>query len=409
MTRLSAAVGCLVGVLASCQGVVSEPGPKALPDAGAMAVVDAGSADAATPDAGPAPDAGAPDAGVPDAGGPDAGPGVDAGTGRVPIFIAHGKLGRTTVSCDDGRTWIANRSERPNARCWDATAAENIECDHHAWSSVGMVEADGYFLATYGWGYPGMVRRTEDGVNWTDVLPGKTFAGMAWGNGRVMANDHAPWTSTDAGAAGTWVREPDISSVGWTVRRIAFVPATGSGPGRFIITLNSEILLSDDNGKTWQVPATRPAACASNTSNLVSGNGVTVLLQGDGSVCRSLDRGTNWTHHAIAPGFSSPALFEAGAFYAWDGATRYRSTDGLTWVSAVGTPSDVSIGAVARSANGTFVATRAGWQVWYEKQRFYRSADGITWEVLPATAFVASHPITSILFGHARPSVECPL
>lgn len=391
-------------LLSGCVGVMNEPGVVGIPDSGVQVLGDAGPMDA-----GMGGDSGMMVV-VPDAGTPDAGlPAVDAGTGRVPIFLAHGKLGRTMLSCDDGRTWIANRSERPNARCWDTTATENIECDHHAWSSVGMIEADGYFLATYGWGYPGMVRRTEDGVTWTDVLPGHTFAGMAYGNGRIMANDHAPWTSPDAGAVGTWKKGADITSVGWTVRRIGFAPSTTGGLGRFIITLDGEIQLSDDIGASWKPPTTRPSTCAVNTVNIVNGNGVTLIVQGDGSVCRSLDRGTTWTHHPVAGAFSSNALFGGGAFYVWNGATRWRSTDGLTWVSNAGTPMDVSIGPVARSDDGTFVATRGGWQVWYDKQRFYRSTDGITWEVLPASAFVASHPITGFVFGYAKPSAECPL
>ncbi len=399
MWSLTACVGVVNGPAPTPGGTAMQPladggQPAQAEDAGTVVVV------VVVPDAGPGVDAGTPevDAGI-----------VDAGSGRVPIFLAHGKLGRTMVSCDDGRTWKANRSERPNARCWDTAAAENIECDHHAWSSVGLVEADGRFLATYGWGYPGMVRSTEDGVNWTDVLPGHTFAGLAYGNGRVMANDHAPWTSRDAGAAGTWTKGPDIPSTGWTVRRIGFVPSGTAAPGRFIITLDGEVVFSDDNGATWQLPTTRPAACAVNTVNVLAGNGVTLIVQGNGSVCRSTDRGTTWTHHMVAGAFSSNAVFGGGAFYVWNGSTRWRSTDGLTWVSAAGTPANVEIGPVARSPDGTFVATRGGWQVWYENQRFYRSTDGVAWDVLPAGAFVPSHPITSFLFGYALPSAVCPL
>lgn len=400
MTRLTLPL-CLLTWLTGCVGLVGEmPAAQsgAVPDA-AVVVDDAGPMDAGVL---------VPDAGTPDAGAPDAGP-IDAGPSRVPVFIAQGKLGRTMISCDDGRTWVADHSEKPNARCWDNTAAENIECDHNSWSSVGMIEVEGYFLATYGWGYPGVVRRSEDGIHWTDVLAGHTFAGMAYGNGRIMCNEHSPWSSADAGAEGTWTRGPDIPSVGWTVRRIGFLPSKTGGLGRFILTLDGEILLSDDNGATWQPPTTRPAACAVNTVNIVEGNSVALIFQGDGSVCRSVDRGMTWVHQPVAAAFSSVALFGGGAFYVWNGATRYRSTDGLTWVANAGTPADAEIGAVARSADGTFVATRGGWQVWYEKQRFYRSTDGITWDVLPAGAFVPSHPITGFVHGFAKPSAQCPL
>jgi len=399
-------------LLSGCVGIATEPQgivPLPVEDAGTTRP-DAGQPVTQTPDASVLIDAGTHDAGQPVV---DAGVFIDAGTpdagsGRVPIFIGHGKLGRTMVSCDDGRTWIANTSENQTARCWDTSAAQNIECDHNPWSSVGMLAAGGYFFATYGWGYPGVVRRTEDGIHWTDVLPGHTFAGMAYGNGRIMANDHAPWVSTTSGATGTWSKVADITSTGWTVRRIGFVLGVGSGLGRFIITLEDEIQISDDNGASWKAVPNVPMGCAKGVSTILHGNGVTLIAQGDGVVCRSTDRGSTWTRVPVAGSFSSNAVFNNGAFFLWSGAMRYRSTDGETWVSTAGN-AGVDIGPVAVSDDGTFVATRGGWQVWYDKQKFFRSTDGITWDTLPPTAFVASHPITSFVFGYAKPSAECPL
>ncbi len=337
---------------------------------------------------------------------------VDAGPPkptRVPMFVAQGKLGRTTISCDDGKTWIADHSEVPTARCWDDTAAENIECDHNKWSSVGIIVAGDYFLATYGWGYPGVVRRSEDGVTWEDVFPGHTFAGLSFGNGRVFANDRAPWTSTTFGAAGSWQQGGSVESPVWNVRRSAFVPV---GNGRFVISLESgdqaDIVLSDDNGTTWRPATTRPAECARQVGRILHGNGVTVMSQANGSVCRSTDGGETWSHVPVSSGFSSDLLFANGTFLVWEGNTQYSSADAATWTTTAGS-GDVSIGAVAQGPSGTFVAVRAGWQVWYEKQRFYRSTDGLAWEVLPETAFVHGHPITNIVAGWAKPSATCPL
>src|SRR5262245_36884214 len=31
--------------------------------------------------------------------------------GTIPIFVAQGNVGRTTISCDDGQSWVANRSD----------------------------------------------------------------------------------------------------------------------------------------------------------------------------------------------------------------------------------------------------------------------------------------------------------
>ena len=45
------------------------------------------------------------------------------------------------------------------------------------------------------------------------------------------------------------------------------------------------------------------------------------------------------------------------------------------------------IGAVARGPHGTFVASNDGWLVWYEKQQFFRSSDGVHWDVLDKSKF----------------------
>jgi hypothetical protein len=66
------------------------------------------------------------------------------------------------------------------------------------------------------------------------------------------------------------------------------------------------------------------------------------------------------------------------------------------------------IGPVARRDAGTFVAVNDGRQQWYEKQSFYRSTDGVTWDALEPGAFVGSHPMTFISFGMAEPSAMCP-
>jgi hypothetical protein len=327
----------------------------------------------------------------------------------VPMFLAIGKLGRSTVSCDDGRTWIADRSEVPDGVCWNDASPKNIECDHHAWSSVGLLRAKEHVLATFGWGYAGVVRRTADGITWEDVLPGHTFAGLAYGNDRVVANDRSPWASSADGAKGSWEVVGSIESSVWNVRRIGFVPG---GAGRFIVTLESgegrDIVLSDDNGKTFRSAKTRPAACAHWVSDILTSKGVTVIVQNDGSVCRSTDRGETWTHKSVTGSFSSNGLVVEDAFVVWDGSTRYRSTDGESWTSEAGT-AGVIVGPVARSSTGTYAAIKGGWSNWYDKQQFYRSADGLKWETLPTTAFKQGHPITHVTFVDVKPSAQCPL
>ncbi len=377
----------------------------------ALLVLDAGcssdaapAADGALADAAPAPSQG--DAAPAPVTGADAGGSTDAALPRtrVPVFVAQGALGRTTISCDDGRTWIADRSEFPEARCFDNESPNNMECDHGAWPAAGLVAAGDFFVTAYGHGEPGVLQRSEDGITWETVLDGHWFGGLAYGNGTVMAVDRAPWISTSSGAMGTWTGHPAIEEPGGAVRGGSFSPFAG---GIFFLHADGNTMLrSTDNGETWTSNPTVPEGCSRD--GFVHGNGVTLLTASDGSACRSADGGATWSYAKVADSFGSAAVFADGAFQVWSGTSRWRSTDGVIWSEAAITGA-ANLGAVAHGESGTYVATQGGWQVWYEKQAFYRSSDGLIWEALADGSFRKSHPIRSIVSGFARPSAACPL
>lgn len=419
--------------LAACGGVATDlppgedPPAESLPrlelDAGsafdAGAALDGGSAfdagealDAGTPiDAGASSDAGLTDAGAPfdagqmvaDAGAPrDAGqPVADAGTRLVEVLLAQGRLGRTTVSCDEGRTWVLDRDEAAGSLCGDPP---RVECFHHPWASMGLVHTGTSVVATWGWGAAGRVRRTVDGVTWQDVIVGTSFAGITAGAGAVMAASSRPEVSRTDGQLGSWVTGGDVRSNGTIARHTGFVPAGG---GRFFIMLDDSLRSSDDQGTTWAT-VTLPAGCGSSARGLLTHDATIILVRWNGGLCTSTDRGQTWANRQVAMSFSSSGVYGNGAFFLWDGATRYRSIDGLTWTSAAGSPGDVSIGPVVVTSNGTFVAYKGGWQSEYANERIYRSADGLTWQTLPATAHAHSHPITHLVTGRLRASSVCP-
>ncbi len=112
----------------------------------------------------------------------------------------------------------------------------------------------------------------------------------------------------------------------------------------------------------------------------------------------------------------SRLLFTGSGFIIWSNGKVHRSADGVTWTTTntvTRSPSGMmsggpNIGAAAMSENGTFVAVRGGWDVWYDKQRFYRSRDGVTWDELPDTAYRKWHPVTMISAGFASRSSVCP-
>jgi hypothetical protein len=328
---------------------------------------------------------------------------MGAGGAREPIgvFVAQGHEGRITRSCDDGRTFPYNHSEDDAFRCF--VDAEH-DCDHSEFAGRGLAFGQGSFVATWGWGRPGKVQRSLDGKEFPDVMTETpTFADVAFGNGMFVACGNPTRVSEDGV---TWEMGGKLS-FDFNYRGIEFVPAAG---GTFVVTGESgaerAISVSHD-GKVWTAAAERPEACGQELRGIAGSDSVIVLASGQGHVCRSLDGGAVWTHHPVTARFTSPPLWSGKEFWLYSGAERWKSVDGEVWTSEPLVPNDVSIGPVARSPNGTLLAANDGWQVWYEKQRLFRSTDGLNWQALPQGSFLGSHPINFVSFGYLAPSAGC--
>lgn len=410
MRRIRARAGAVSGASAvvwalvalACEGSldtdVEGDDAEVAADAGTAREDDAGTDLDASSE--PATDAGS--AGTSDGGGGA----VDAGGGDelVPVFVAQGYAGRTTISCDDGRTWVADRSLDDSLRCFQG----DLDCDHHPGRAKGVVYTKGWFVATYGWGPPGSVQRSRDGVSWETTLEDTTFGGIAALDDVVMLGARSVRVSDDEGA--TWSDPIGSELEGWNVRRAGAAP---QGGGRLLLVGDAgDVTLSSDGGATWWRPDTLPGSCGRNIQNdggVASIGDAIVIVGGDGSVCRSTDAGRTWTEHSVGGSVSSSEVVSTGSeLMVWGGGRVYRSSDGASWSSTSLSPSGVDIGAVARSAEGTFVAVNGGWNRWYEDQRFYRSTDGVTWSELPQDAYRRGHPILQIEAGWAVPSEACP-
>ncbi len=352
------------------------------------------------------------------------GPGVRT----APVFFAAGDVGRTTFSCDGGASWTGNRSydlegdsqvcgEVQPVTCYDDASgcqllngenceqqATNCDCDHHPGAVQGIAHGDGWWVASWGWGPPGSVRSSQDGINWETVVSGTTFGGLAYGNGTFLAGDRQPLVSSDGGATWTDAAPADFQAANgetiYNVRQVAFAPAAG-----FVVIAtsgdNRDILLSSDEGTSWWRPEQRPEACLQNNQGILSSPDTVVLLGGDGDVCTSNDGGQTWS---VASEFASggPGVWDGTQFRTWNGGTAYASDDGLTWTSEAMAP-DLRLGTVAVDpSTGSFVSVRGGWQNWYDAQEFYRSEDGVNWTVLDAAQFEGSHRIRHIAFAQAE-------
>ena len=318
--------------------------------------------------------------------------GAGGGAGKVvPLFVGQGHLGRTTVSCDDGLTWIADQSENDSQKCW---SDDNYDCDHKSNSGTGLTFGGGYFYVSTGWGEAGPMRRSTDGFHWEKVLDKTTFSGLAFADGVLLAGGQSVLWSTD----GTTWSEPVSTPLPGHARQLAAgtlngVPAfamAGDGPSATVST---------DGGKTWVKPDGFPTfAEGEYWANLAVGGNAVVAMTSKGRVIRTVDGGKSWAVAAEIQEFPNTLIWTGTEFVTWLGGKFLHSADGATWKTET---SDLpfSTGPAERGPTGTFVMVNGGWQTWYEKQQFARSTDGMHWTVLPDGAYKKSHPMRRIVAG----------
>lgn len=332
--------------------------------------------------------------------------GASAGT---PIFVAGGYRGRTTISCDDGASWVANHSD-------DDSVCPNHDCGEVFDTITGVTYGDGYFFISRGWGMPGNILRSQDGVTWMQVYSGKQFGGVAFGGSTVVIGSgwQTAWYSTNAGQSFTTAQDFSglLGSSTGTIRNVSYHPYGG---GRFILVPDDgpgarKFVVSKDLGKTYALGTTSDDMCASRVTDVVSGGDIIVSISDEtGYACRSQDGGATWSGKQIsAAGLSRQMVWTGTEFFVYGGGSGYRSTDGDTWTKFAITPARLNFGALTRSTvSGTFVAS-SPYGTDYGAQAFYRSTDGITWQPLAAGKFVGSHLIEHMAFGFGQPSAACP-
>ena len=287
------------------------------------------------------------------------------------------------------------------------------DCDHQKWAGRGLAYGNGAFTLIWGWGTPGAIMRSTDGVSWARAAndESRTASDIAYANGTFMTGSSMPLVSRDGGASWSRVNMPlGFNPFGTLIRAIA--PARGVF---FLYGDNNHLLSIRSSDLQVGFPA-RPSECTAKQLGLADNGSVMVSLHQSGHICRSIDAGASWSSQPIsssAGDYGGGIFWDGSKFIFWSGGTRaHISTDGMAW-STINTSSAQSLprafGPIARSAAGAYVAVNGGWQVWYEKQQFFRSDDGIVWNSLPPRAFVPSHPINWIESGFvSRSQAGCP-
>jgi hypothetical protein len=316
--------------------------------------------------------------------------------------VAQGHEGRITRSCDDGRTFPFNHSADDQFRCF---VDNEHNCDESEVAGRGLAFGAGSFVATWGAGRPGKLQGSSDGKGWNDVMTGTPpFEGVAYGNSVFVVGGNPTHISSDGK---TWSRGGKLT-FDFDYRGIQFVP---TGGGMFIVTGETgeeRAICSSQDGKVWKAARDLPVQCAKNLFGIAGSDSVMIVASEQGHICRSVD-GEAWTYVAVADGFTSPPVWTGKEFWIYSGAELFKSADAKTWTNVTIEPANIEIGALARSPTGTLVAVNAGWDVWYEDQHFFRSTDGVHWDLLPTKAFTGSHPINFISFGYVPPSADCGL
>lgn len=340
-------------------------------------------------------------------------------TGKmVPIILAGGTMGRTLISCDGGQSWLHDHSDNDAARCFVTGDPNAVDCDHNASNLRNLDYANGYFYASFGWGYTGSLRRSRDGVNWETVRNDGYGDGVAAFNDGTIALIWGKWQrSTDSGQS--WMNiadQPTSYQVVFGARVFHFGPLLLLGGGEATGTG-----VSTDEGATFNFYTS--LANDSANQGVAAGNGLIVTIgfanaTGVQSAAVSRDSGVTWTTTASTT-FAHPAnwtgiLFDGTQFVAFTAGTRWTSADGLNWVSApMKVLNDPSFASTSLAGAAAFDPVTKNYVLlsgqytgsFYAKQKAFYSRDAISWTEVDASSFTGGHPIRDIKFGQADSSV----
>ncbi len=344
----------------------------------------------------------------------------------VSVIVGQGHMGRTLMSCDDGRTWIHDQSDSSTLICFGPAGNPNsIDCDHNISAGHGLDFGDGYFYTNFGWGFNGSLRRSKDGATWETMNTSGWGSGVAFARGTLFLD----WPSSPYPDEGILSFDHGVT---WHNRMPSPVADAFSGhlsvqrAGDYIALLDGALglALSSDGAQTWIQPASFLPAWAANAQFATANNRLVIVsftTATDGSTSTmvsavSTDMGASWTgmtFPTITGGANlSNLLFDGTYFVFWSNSKMWKSTDGINWTSqamvlpAIGALK-YSVSPVGITAAGTYVAIPNVWANYYGAQYAYRSTDGINWTVLDSSHFIGGHPMFHFVNGMVDSSA-CP-
>lgn len=317
------------------------------------------------------------------------------------VSVAHG--GQTAMSCDRGRTWHGFHDFGP-------------QDDHSEYAAfAGVTYGNGAFVAATGWGAPGHILRSADGLTWDD-RPDDAFtnelgeterpnsaAGIEFNGESFVMFSAGLWWSDDGLQ---WHKDtPPSFALGGFMRAVEYLPV----PDLMLVALQNDegealygVGVSADGGQTWTQGTGITEGCfgyVQHVGGFVHHDGRLMLAGGTGPTCVSDDGGLTWSPGADAEVFIADLKGSDAGFVvlAEDGSLR-QSTDGMAWTTVAQTGLDA--GRIAWQASTGYVGADVG----------YRYAEDIgSWVPARAATPEGFGGIREFAFGTVPPTRVCPL
>jgi len=302
--------------------------------------------------------------------------------GAVPMFVAVGRGGRRIMSCDKGRTWVANQF------------VSTQDGEHSTFTPKGLTYANGTFVFLSGWGNPSTTWISRNGVDWLEQKHQTGFAGLGVDAGQfVLVGTNYHEGSKDNGS--TWTK---LSAATTDLGRegAAFDGIWAAG--------------SDGTARVLRKGTSSWASIAGCTGSrhggigadggFMAGLGIMLSVGNEGDVCGvNVANGTAIAASKINATVRGKPAFVGDGFMIATGDKIFSSSNGVNWTTRT-LPMAVRIDLVARDGMGTYVGINL------DGKSFFYSDDGMTWTKAIAPQ---GNGMVAVRAGAGSPSALCKL
>ena len=302
---------------------------------------------------------------------------------RVPMFVAVGRGGRRVMSCDRGRTWIADKQ----------VASGSEDNEHRTYTPKGLAYGGGTFVFLTGWGTDSTTWVSKNGIDWIEQKQQDPFGGVGFDDGQfILVGNRLLVGSQDLGA--TW-SPSNVAKPAYDRDAAAFTGIWAAGNDGKVVTRRKGGVWAALSGCVGQ----RHGGIG-GSGGFAAGFGVMISVGDAGDTCGiAIATGEALAAGKISASVRGKPAFVGDAFWVATGDSIYSSSNGITWTGRP-LPMEVRFELVARDASGTYAG------VSQSGDSFFFSDDGQRWTKARAPT---GNGLVNIVAGAGLPSAQCPL